>query len=317
MTPLNFELWFRAEEYPESPLAEALVTIESKKRSLTQQESTDLAADFLPDHRLARDAREHGERLINQLDAADRAMRDAQSSSASYSLSLRAGIEVLGDERIALGSAKAVVEQLVQATSLAHTNTERLNQQLTSALAEVGQLRAHMEVVRRESLTDALTDLPNRKAFDGALVKACASGENVVVAMVDIDHFKQFNDRWGHATGDQVLKFVAAMIGRTAHAPRLAARYGGEEFAMLFPEEAAGAVKATLDNMLKQIRERTLTRRTTGEQLGSLTVSVGIAEGRGARPEALMSEADEALYASKHAGRDQVTLLRKSEAQAA
>ena len=197
-----------------------------------------------------------------------------------------------------------------------HPDADRLSGQLTSALEEVSRLREHMEVVRRESLTDPLTNLPNRKAFDAALAGLRQSGEGMVVAMVDVDHFKTFNDRWGHATGDQVLKFVAAMIGRTAHAPRLAARYGDEEFAILFPGETMERVRHDMELMLAHIRGRVLTRRATGEQLGSLTVSCGLAGGSGEAATDLLALADAALYAAKREGRDRVTVHQPAVAEA-
>ena len=312
MTPLNFELWFRAEEYPGSPLASAVNAIEKDSSEFSQQHSADLAANFLPEYRLAREAKENGEHLISQLEAADNAMKEAQTSSRTYGLSLEAGITVLQHQSIEPASARDVIEQLARATSVARLDADRLNRQLSSALKEVSRLRDHMEVVRRESLTDALTNLPNRKAFDAALARTRAASGDVVVAMIDIDHFKRFNDQWGHATGDQVLKFVAAMIGRTAHAPRLAARYGGEEFAILFPGEDLQKVRQDLEHMLAQIRSRALTRRTTGERLGSLTVSCGLAKGQGASATDLLALADAALYASKRDGRDRVTVYDPS-----
>ena len=107
MTPLNFELWFRAEEYPDSPLASELARLEQSGRSLSQQQSGDLAADYLPEHRLAREAKQNGEHLIAQLEAADSAMQAARSSSRTYGLSLEAGKTVLQEERIRPASARA------------------------------------------------------------------------------------------------------------------------------------------------------------------------------------------------------------------
>ena len=92
-------------------------------------------------------------------------------------------------------------------------------------------------------MTDALTQLANRKAFDEELTRLCGeaaeSGPPLTLAVIDIDHFKRFNDTWGHQTGDQVLRFVASVIGRIGAPPRLAARYGGEEFGLIFPGDPA------------------------------------------------------------------------------
>ena len=104
--------------------------------------------------------------------------------------------------------------------------------------------------VRRDATTDGLTNLANRKAFDEELERACADadadGAPLPLAVLDIDHFKNFNDTWGHQTGDQVIRYVASVIGRVGAPPRFAARYGGEEFAMIFSGETAGAGRDAL-----------------------------------------------------------------------
>ena len=307
MTPLNFELWFRAEEYPESPLAAELARLEAEHVPVTEQVSAGLAADFLPEHRLAKAARESGEQLAVQLEAANQALAGAQTSQRRFGNNLAAGVAAL-EEAHEAGAVRQVVGRLAAATLQAKADADGLGRRLAAATAEIGRLREHMEVIRRDALTDGLTGLPNRKAFDHALAQACAERQPFCVALIDIDHFKRFNDTWGHATGDQVLKFVAAMIGRTGHSPRLAARYGGEEFAMLLPGETAARAALALNEMRTRIRDRVLTRRTTGEQLGSVCVSIGLAERTGEAAADLVARADEALYASKHGGRDRLTI---------
>ncbi len=94
-------------------------------------------------------------------------------------------------------------------------------------------------------MTDGLTNLANRKSFDEGLLRPAPASTRrqppLALAVIDIDHFKRFNDTWGHQTGDQVLRYVASVIGRLGDdPPRLAARYGGEEFALLFPGETIG-----------------------------------------------------------------------------
>src|SRR5690606_20294379 len=125
----------------------------------------------------------------------------------------------------------------------------------------------------------------------------------------DIDHFKRFNDTWGHQTGDQVIRYVASVIGRNCAPPRMAARYGGEEFAMLFPAEHGPAVEAALDTMRREIASRALKRRSTNEDLGAVTISIGVAHWReGEGPACLIERADAALYASKRGGRNRLTV---------
>ena len=161
-------------------------------------------------------------------------------------------------------------------------------------------------------MTDALTNLANRKAFDEQLARLCAEadadGRPLALAVLDIDHFKRFNDTWGHQTGDQVLRYVASVLARVSKHPRIAARYGGEEFALIFPGEFSNDVEKALNMMRQEIGSRALRRRSTNDELGAVTISAGFAQHRpGETPSALLERADEALYASKRGGRNRVT----------
>src|SRR5260370_1098086 len=130
---------------------------------------------------------------------------------------------------------------------------------------------------RRDATTDGMTNHANRKSFDEELERACAEadaqGGLVQLAVLDIDHFKHFNDTWGHQTGDQVIRYVASVIGRVGAPPRFAARYGGEEFAIIFAQESARQVERTLADILEEVASRMLKRRSAHEDLRAITIS--------------------------------------------
>ena len=316
MSPLNFELWFLAVENPTGALAKELARIAHDRTPVTEALSQELAGRYLPSHRLAKEARDSEAALVDQLATVDRTVTAVQANQRGFGQTVSLGAAALSQTED-----PATVRQLVQhlrtAAAAAQAESERLGAQLETSVGEVKRLREHMEVIRREALTDSLTGLPNRKAFDDALAKALAAGEEVAVALIDVDHFKRFNDTWGHATGDQVLRFVGSMISRVGYAPRMAARYGGEEFAVLFQGEPRRKAIADLRGMQDQIRGRVLTRRTTGEALGVLTVSVGLAFRADESAEALLARADEALYASKNDGRDRLSTAPDADARVA
>ena len=130
----------------------------------------------------------------------------------------------------------------------------------------------------------------------------------MTLVVIDIDHFKRFNDTWGHQTGDQVIRYVASVLQRLGAAPRMAARYGGEEFALVLPGDVAAMATRMVDAMRREIGSRNLKRRSTNEDLGAVTVSAGVAElHRGEAAAALLARADRALYTSKRTGRNRVT----------
>jgi diguanylate cyclase (GGDEF)-like protein len=171
--------------------------------------------------------------------------------------------------------------------------------------------RAEMQSeLSRMSRTDALTSLANRRRFDEVLATAWDSarrtGKTLSLLVVDADHFKRFNDRYGHTVGDEVLKGLARCLALSVHRPDdLVARVGGEEFAVLLPDtDADGALR-----IAAKVHDAvaTLAVASAGIGAGAITVSVGLAAGPGVpgdQPDTLYRAADEALYAAKEGGRN-------------
>jgi len=153
--------------------------------------------------------------------------------------------------------------------------------------------------VRRLAGTDSLTGVPNRRAWDEELPRELArSGQPVCVALLDLDHFEQYNDRHGHQAGDRFLKEAAAAWQSVVRRTDLVARYGGEEFAILLPDCHLNAL---------EIAERRRTAQPEG------TCPLGVAQWDGREDvTAPVARADGALYAAKDAGRDRVRADRAS-----
>ncbi len=310
-TPLNFEIWVHYLGDPEGPLGREIKRILAASEPFTEATADMLAAEYLPRGRLTEEIRDAGRVLDRELSSVSEAIAKAHKSQAAYGQTLdkaATSIETAGDG----AGLQAIVSGLTAATRKVQRENETLEKRLDASTREVARLREHLEQVRRDAMTDALTNLANRKAFDEHLESACAQSEtgggSLVLAVLDIDHFKRFNDTWGHQTGDQVLRYVASVMGRVAKAPRIAARYGGEEFAMIFPQETLSQVEAALETIRKEIGSRSLRRRSTDDELGAVTLSAGFAQRRpGETASSLLDRADTALYASKHAGRNRVT----------
>jgi diguanylate cyclase len=320
-TPLNYELWLHYVGSPDCALAKEIERLLALGEPITEELSEELAAAYLPKARLNEQIRDAGDQLTRELASVAEAIKNAQKSSEQYGVSLAgAGREL--EVHTEPAAVKKIVDDLVTATKRVQKENKSLEHRLAESTAEVSRLREHLEQVRRDATTDALTSLANRKAFDDELERACneaqEKGEPLSLAVLDIDHFKQFNDNWGHQTGDQVIRYVSSVIGRMAPPPRFAARYGGEEFAMIFPRERAADVLQTLEDIREEISSRSLKRRSTNDDLGAITVSAGLAElMAGESMEALIGRADDALYASKRNGRNRVTTDQTSAAAAA
>src|SRR6185369_5326591 len=149
-----------------------------------------------------------------------------------------------------------------------------------------------------------------RKSFDDGMLKAFARAEEgtpLCLMLLDIDHFKNFNDTWGHQTGDQVLRLVAMTLKSNIKGKDIAARYGGEEFAAILPETDLEGAVIVADNIRKAVQAKELLKRSTNEKLGRITASFGVAMfRRGDTVSTLIERADRCLYAAKHAGRNKV-----------
>jgi diguanylate cyclase len=309
-TALNFELWIHYVAAKDSELAVEIDQMLQAGEPFTEAVGETLAARYLPKQKLSGELLDAGEALSKELDSVSRAIEIARESSEAYGQELAQASESLASEDA--GGIKVMVENLTQATQRVRQENEALETQLADTTAEMSRLRENLEQARREAMTDGLTSLANRKAFDEALERACtqaeAAGESLCLAVLDIDHFKAFNDTWGHQTGDQVLRYVASVIGRAGLSPRTAARYGGEEFALIFPGEAARDALTVLEDIRAEVASRVLKRRSTNEDLGAVTLSAGLAERRaGEPPTSLIERADAALYESKRGGRNRTS----------
>ncbi len=186
-----------------------------------------------------------------------------------------------------------------------------LENELASAKSDISSLKDEVDEVRQDALLDPLTNIDNRKSFDSFLKNALKlaedSKEEFSLVMIDIDHFKKFNDTWGHQTGDQVLRLVGATLKSGTREEDLAARYGGEEFALILPNADLDQATNIAEKVRKSIMNRKLHKRSTNEDLGRITVSCGTATYRaGDDIETIVERADKCLYAAKHAGRNKV-----------
>src|SRR6185312_7921981 len=188
---------------------------------------------------------------------------------------------------------------------------------------EILDLQKNLEQVRVESLTDPLTTLSNRKYFQDAITRLMNDAEKkslpFSVLLTDIDHFKKFNDAYGHLTGDQVLRLVALALKNNLKGQDVAAHYDGEEFAVLLPRTTLAAAEVVSNHIRTAVMSKELLRRSTGESLGRVTISLGVATWRaGDTVPTLLERADTCLYAAKHAGRNCVvseTSLKSNDDQ--
>ncbi len=177
---------------------------------------------------------------------------------------------------------------------------------------ELAEANAELSVM---TLSDALTGIANRRNFDQTLRRewnrAMRSGRPLALLMIDADHFKEYNDQYGHLAGDECLKSLAASLGGAVRrAGDLVARYGGEEFAAILPDLTSDKAAIVAERMRLSLMEQTIAHERNPP--GIVTVSIGVAAmmpGRGMEAKALLQLADEALYQAKREGRNRVAVL--------
>jgi diguanylate cyclase (GGDEF)-like protein/PAS domain S-box-containing protein len=210
----------------------------------------------------------------------------------------------------------------LQATDEApQLNVEELSFKTTFA-AQVGLSIANIklrEELRTQSVRDALTGLYNRRYLEEVLERevrrAARATQSLGILMIDLDHFKKFNDTYGHDAGDAVLRETGAFLAKGIRAEDFVCRFGGEEFVVILPTANLESTCARAERLRLKMKELTVMHQ--GKSMGMLTISIGAAEfpEHGLSPQELMAAADAALYEAKRAGRDQVAVAALKRVQ--
>ena len=168
------------------------------------------------------------------------------------------------------------------------------------------------DALRAQSIKDPLTGLYNRRYLEETLEReirrATRSSQSLGILMLDLDHFKKFNDTYGHDAGDAVLKETASFLTRSIRAEDIVCRHGGEEFVVILPTADLQVSQMRAERIRSKLRELVVLHQ--GHSLGAITVSIGVASAphHGSDPKALLQAADAALYCAKREGRDRVAV---------
>ncbi len=322
-TPRNFELWFTYASGHNQALNNAINDILTAASTITTAQVEELYLKHFAAAQIGEKIDKVGSQIAGEIEQVMAMIETAIGSADTYSRSLAGASESIASDADR-DQIRTIVESLVHATREVETANSEMQQRLKDSRMEIRELQENLEVVRTESLTDPLTTLANRKYFQDAFQRmikdAETKSEPLSVIMTDIDHFKKFNDTYGHLTGDQVLRLVAVSLKHNVKGQDVASRYGGEEFAVLLPRTELAHAMTVADHIRRAVQSKELIRRSTGETLGRVTISLGVATWRrGDNIASMIERADACLYAAKGAGRNCViseTVL-ESEAKVA
>lgn len=311
VSPQNYEIWVNYVTHSMPDLNKAVDAL-AESGELDGEHVDALYEKFFSTTQLSTQVMETGSRITTEIADALDALNRASTTTERYGQTLSVANESLQSATIDGDGLKRLVSALTNATTEMSKQNSALSQKLSRSSQEIDNLRTSLRKARAEALTDALTGIANRKLFDETLrlrkEEADTEGSEMCLALCDIDHFKSFNDTWGHQTGDQVIRFVASTMTKLALPDHLVARYGGEEFAIVMPRTTMEDAVKTVELIRSAIEAKRLVRRSTSETIGAVTVSFGVAKYNGSeQPNDIVKRADECLYRSKENGRNRVT----------
>jgi diguanylate cyclase len=303
--PMNFEIWFNYFSGHHKALNRAVDALPVPSQAALQR----VHDDFLSPNRFLSRVHKVSDGLRSEAGQIVGLIEQAHESHAGYRDSLAGATRDLG-RRAEPMAIEAVIGELVRSTNDIIRTNGVLQDQLKRSEAQVHDLQASLEQVQTESMTDVLTATLNRAAFDRAfaamMVRAEKSGEPLCLVLIDIDHFKSFNDRHGHLVGDDVLRLAAMILKQNVRDGDIVARLGGDEFAIILPVTLSMA-RTISEGVLRAVTEHKVVRRSTQEQLGQMSVSMGVAQfAAGMSVEDVIHKADSRLYAAKRGGRNRI-----------
>jgi diguanylate cyclase len=308
-TPDNFELFYAFAAGENPGITQVIGAMVAAKKSFTPEILSDLRQRCLSGARAARAMDTVGTSMTQTIDTVLVKLEAAGRHTEAYTNQLSAATGELSEGQ-SPADVRKLVEELIAATKAMESKAKSLEGELQKSSEQVSELRGKLDDVRKESLTDPLTAIANRKAFDTAMetaMLALAEGEAVALMMCDIDHFKKFNDSWGHQTGDQVLRLVAACLSENVKGRDTAARYGGEEFGVLLRGTSLADATHVADQIRLAVQGRKLVKKSTGDVLGTITISIGVAQFLpGDTADMVIRRADACLYGAKQNGRNMV-----------
>ena len=305
-TPDNFSVWFTYALGTSPELKRAIDILIGNKRRFDAKTNYDLFAAYMGLQ--ASDGRTIGhasQRLRSLMTSARQFLNTAIADNHSQ-------MEAISHVADGGGvSPRQLIENLMKELEKATTRATHLETNFAEKTRELDSIRDSLSKSEERAKTDTLTGLPNRRGleefFRGAQIAAMEQGDPLSVLLIDVDHFKKFNDNFGHVVGDQVLQLMAKVLRERVRDGDLPARYGGEELIAVLPRADLAACKRVAERIRRTIADCNMAGRSADEVLPRITVSIGVAQFQPGESMAdLIERCDRALYLAKRAGRNRV-----------
>ena len=306
--PTNYAVWYTYVSNQSPALKAEVDLVLENKLQFSEIRAKELYRKHISDVQevSAWELRQSLEAMMTEL---SQSVKDTHSETKNFKSSIDDCMEDLAKvekEGLSVKEVLTLVRKLVKETHDIQNSANSFNSALSDAQKEILRLRKKLEESQQEALYDALTGLCNRRFFDEELATQ-ALQPDLCLILCDLDHFKKINDTHGHVMGDLVLKATAKKLQATCNGGAQAFRFGGEEFVVILPNSSPQRARQMAESMRKAIEKIGVKDKRSGEMLGGITASFGVAQlEKGMNPLALIEKTDTFLYEAKRLGRNRV-----------
>lgn len=307
-TPEVYEVWFRYAEGENPELKEQLEYAVKELKAVDRKRIEQLHHQFF-----ARADKNSNVDLSNSLAHEMGSVESMIQSQIAIGNDFDAAVSAVGEnlqEESEPDQVRNLVETVVATSESMRRELGKLRSELEASLAKVETLREEFQESQKNLLADPLTGVGNRRLFDTLMQQSVEDGPDPrssrLLMLIDLDNFKEINDSFGHAAGDEVLRFVAFELQQLSPDASIT-RYGGDEFAVFVDCSSPGQGEELANEFRDYFTKNQLTMKNTGDSLGTITLSIGVAVLREHDTcESWFGRADKLLYTAKQSGRNRV-----------
>ncbi|ORU93767.1 MAG: diguanylate cyclase [Cycloclasticus sp. symbiont of Bathymodiolus heckerae] len=309
-TPINYSVFYSYLSGNSQALNEVVDSHISEKKTFTLALMLELYEKYINGAASLEQQEKIQHALEKAMADASEEIQHVNSGADNYGCSLTQHAQTLSSTDDPQAAAM-ILKQVMQDTRDMVKNNQEIQARMQETNTEIIKMKAELEAVKASAEKDSLTGLKNRGAFDKAIDSVVYNSNKVssVLIMLDIDHFKRVNDNFGHLVGDRVIRYVSALLTQIIGKDHHIARYGGEEFAIIINNQKIDAAQQFAEKVRIAMSNSKLQRKDSGESIGKVTVSAGIALLKtDDSVDTFIDRADTALYQAKETGRNKVVI---------
>jgi diguanylate cyclase len=308
-TPNNYAIWYEYIIGDNADLTKAIKELDSKRTVYSLEILQELYEKHISDaheaavNQLSNSVKEIIHEFLTKVNKEGEGLSDYAQTLSSFSSKMENANDIT--------DIKSLIGHLLNETKKRENATQSMQTSLESMALEMKKLRAEVSKLNSEATTDSLTKVNNRRAFDmeieNFISASKADQKPLSILFIDLDHFKRFNDKFGHTIGDKVLRFVATLLKNNIKGSDSVSRYAGEQFAILLPETPFDGALIVAENIRERLSKQTLSDSAEKIELGTVTASIGVVPYHyGDSAEQFLRQADHYMHEAKRAGRNKV-----------